>query len=295
MGLVFAKYTIKINGKKISKKRMSCINSVSIFETVDGSSTATLKIVDPDFVFINDNIFREEATIKIYIDWYGKPTRTTFSGYISAIKANFPQNGLPSMDITCMDITHKMNRKKRKKTFKNKSSRQVVKKIAKRYGFKVKFTKGWKSVKQESISQSNQTDIDLLTSLAGNESYPFAVYVRNKTLYYVRKGKPSKKIKVKLTYRSNPCTIIDFSPTITKEEVKKIEKKRKKTKKKTKGKNNKITKKSTSGRSSSGRSSGKSGGGRNNNSSSRTSTTSSTTKKTNKRTKKYNPVTKKWE
>lgn len=287
MALNYFKYIIKISGKEISQSRYNCITNVSVFQTVDGSSTANIKVADPDFIFINDNIFREEATISIQIIWYGNPTKITFSGYISAIKASFPSNGLPTLDITCMDETHRMNRKKKKKTYKKTSSRNVVKKIAKSYGYKVRFTKGWKSVKQESISQSNQTDIDFLTNLAGSESYPFAVFLRGNTLYYVRKGLPSSKVTAVLNYRLYPYEILDYSPSIVMEEVKKIEK----VKKKKKSKKGKSSSKSSSKKSSNrgvSRSSGNSSSSRSG-SSSRKSTKGSTTK-----TKTYNPRTKSW-
>lgn len=280
MALDSAKFTILINGKQLSQDRYNCINSVNIFQTVDGSSTANIKISDPNFVYINDNIFLEEVHIKVIIDWYGNPTRTTFEGYISAIKASFPSSGLPVLDITCMDSTHRMNRKKRSKTYKKKTSKSVVKQIAKRYGLKPHFTKGWKSVKQESITQSNQTDIDFLTNLASSESYPFAVYVIGKNLYYVRKGIPNSKVSVTLHYKEYPFTIIEYNPTIAQEEVKKIQKykpskKKDKTKKKSgstkKIKSSKKTKKSGS---------------------SKKTSTKGSTKNTKKKT--YNPKTKKW-
>ena len=113
MALNIAKYKMYINGKEISQSRYNCITNISITQTVDGASTATFKIADPNFVFINDNIFQEEATIKIYLDWYSESSvRVTFDGYITAIKASFPSNGLPTLDINCMDSTHRMNRKK---------------------------------------------------------------------------------------------------------------------------------------------------------------------------------------
>lgn len=281
MALNIAKYTIYINGKEISQSRYNCITSISIVQTVDGASTASLKIADPDFVFINDNIFQEEATIKIYLDWHEQnPVRVTFDGYITAIKADFPSSGLPTLEINCMDSTHRLNRKKKSKTYKKKTSKQVVKSIAKAYGLKPHFTKNWKPKKQDAITQSKQTDIDFLVSLAGSESYPFAVYLRGKDLYYVRKGLTSSKSLMTVHYREYPFDVIEYSPTIAKEEVKKVEAS-KSTKKKSKSKSkSKKSKKATSKKSKN-----KSG------SSSRKTTTGNT--KT-KKTKTYNPKTKKW-
>ena len=152
-------WNVYINGKELSKSRKECVDSIDIQELCDGSDTCTLVVHDPNFYFIEDNIFIEEATISVFLGWHGDTHRSSFSGYISAVDISFPENGYPMLSIFCLDKSHLMNRKKKKRSWDNVSNADVVKKIAQEYGFKCVVEKGYTFKVEETISQSNTTDI----------------------------------------------------------------------------------------------------------------------------------------
>lgn len=210
-------YDVWISGKKLSLERKSCITDINIKDTDVGSDTATLTISDPDFLFIEDNIFLEDNKIQIKHGFADSSFRRTFTGYISAIDISFPQSGIPELSVTCMDNTHRMNRKKRNKTFKNTTSANVVKKIVKSYGYRCVIDSSYKFTKQDSISQSDQTDIEFIQKLAQDEVRPFTARLSGKTFYYVRKGKFTSVPTMVVTYKKYPYEIISFSPQINKE------------------------------------------------------------------------------
>lgn len=209
-------YDVWISGTKLGMSKKACINSISIKETVEGSDVATLQITDPEFLFIEDNIFLEDNSIKIKLGWDNTTYRVTFQGYISAIDINFDNTGSPKLTITCMDNTHIMNRTKKNKTFKNCTSADVVKKIVQSYGYTCVVDSNYSFTKQETITQSNQTDIDFITKLAGDEVYPFTARLVGNTFYYVKMGKLETP-KMTLTYKKYPHEIISFTPKINKE------------------------------------------------------------------------------
>lgn len=214
-------YDVWISGTKLEMGKKSCINSIDIKETVVGSDVATLQITDPEFLFIEDNIFLEDNTIKIRLGWDNTTYRVEFDGYISAIDINFDTDGCPKLTVTCMDNTHIMNRSKKNNTFKNCTSASVVKKIAQSYGFTCVIDSNYTFKVQETITQSDQTDIDFITKLAGDEVYPFTARLVGNTFYYVKKGKLQTPV-MDLTYKRYPHEIISFSPKINKE-TKKVE------------------------------------------------------------------------
>lgn len=214
--LLAIEYDVWISGKKLEMDKKQCINNIQITETVDGSDTCVIKISDPEFLYIEDNIFIEDNKIKVQLGWVGVTYRVKFEGYISAIDIVFQENGLPLLTVTCLDNTHLMNRKKKSNTFKNTTSAKVVQKIAKDYGFKCVVESGYSFEKQETITQSDQTDIDFITQLAGNEVYPFTARLVGNTFYYVKKGHLGNP-KMTLTYLNYPHDLISFSPKINKE------------------------------------------------------------------------------
>ena len=209
-------YDVWISGTKLGLEKKQCINSIEIKETVEGSDCATLQITDPEFLYIEDDIFIEDNTIKIKLGWDNTTYRVTFEGYISAIDIDFDSTGSPKLTITCMDNTHIMNRKKKSRTFKKCTNADVVKRIVKRYGYTCKIDSDYKFTKQETITQSNQTDIDFITKLASDEVHPFTARLVGNTFYYVKMGK-LKTPKMTLTYKKYPHEIISFKPQINKE------------------------------------------------------------------------------
>lgn len=209
-------YDVWISGTKLSTSKKACITSIDVKETTIGSDVATIEIIDPEFLYIEDDIFIEDNTIKIKMGWDNTTHRVDFDGYISAIDIDFDSNGCPKLTVTCMDNTHIMNRKKKDETFSNCTSADVVKKKAKEYGFACVIEKDYKFTVQETITQSKQTDIDFITKLANDEVYPFTARLVGNTLYYIKMGKLTTP-KMTLTYRKYPHEIISFNPKINKE------------------------------------------------------------------------------
>lgn len=210
-------YDVWISGTKLGMGKKAYINSISVKETVKGSDTATLQITDPEFLFIEDDIFLEDNPIKLKLGWDNSTYRVEFEGYISAIDIDFDSTGCPKLTLTCMDNTHIMNREKKSETFKNCTSADVVKKKCAEYGFTCVVDDSYSFAVQETITQSDQTDIDFITKLANDEVYPFTARLVGNTFYYVKMGKLEKTPKMTLTYRKYPHEIISFSPKINKE------------------------------------------------------------------------------
>lgn len=214
-------YDVWISGTKLGLSKKECIKSIDIKETVEGADSATLVIADPQYYYIEDNIFLEDNPIKIQLGWDNTTYRVSFDGFISAIDIDFNSDGIPVVTATCMDKTHLMNRTKKDATFENTTSAEVVKKIVQGYGFTCVVDSDYKFETQETITQSDQTDIDFITKLANDEVYPFTARLVGNTFYYVKMGKLETPV-MDLTYKKYPHEIIDFKPKLNKE-TKKVE------------------------------------------------------------------------
>lgn len=211
-------WKVSINGRELDQARRDCIDSIEIEELCDGSDTCTIKLNDPDFVFIEDNIFVEEATVSISMGWHGDTYRSVFSGYISALDIDFPEDGYPVMSIYCLDRSHIMNRKKKSRSWDKVTRADVVKKIAQEYGFMCEVEQGYNFETKDTISQSNSTDIEFCESLAGEERDPFMCKLIGSTLYYVKKGL-LKDPTATVYYKKFPYDVVSFSPKINKETI----------------------------------------------------------------------------
>lgn len=209
-------WEIWVNNSKLSGSKKACISSFDIDELCDGSNILTLNINDPNFEFIEDNIFIDEASIILEHGFEGDSELSKFSGYISAIDINFPESGSPNLSITCMDSSHIMNRKKKDRSWDKVTRADVVRKIAAEYGFNVKIEPNYEFATIDTISQSKQTDIEFLESLANNEREPFLCKLIGTTIHYEKKGLLSEPVAT-VGYKTYPFDVISFSPQINKE------------------------------------------------------------------------------
>lgn len=207
-------YDLYIGGKLIDFHRKSLIQNIELEENSSGSDILTISIADPDFVFIEDNIFVEETHV-MFVGGLTGQVPVKFSGFISVIDVDFPEDGFPTLTIHCMDETHLMNRKKKKRSWKNARKSDVAAKIYKEYGFKTVIDPTPKI--EKTISQSNQTDIEFIVGLAGNQNDDqFITYVTNGTAYFVKKPLIQKS-EVEIGYRTGNGYLMSFSPRINKE------------------------------------------------------------------------------
>ena len=209
-------WNVYINGKLLDLPKKKCIETIDIEELCDGSDTCTITLNDPNFEFIEDNIFVEEATISVKMGFHGDTHVISFDGYISALDLNFPENGYPVMSIFCLDNSHIMNRKSKSRSWDNVTRAEVVQKIAMEYGFKCVIESAYHFKTEDTISQSDMTDIEFCEYLAGEERDPFMCKLINGTLYYVKKG-ILKNAVVELQYRKPPYDVVSFKPQINKE------------------------------------------------------------------------------
>ena len=205
-----------INNVEITGRARSCINSIEFDDLCDGSDTCTLSITDPDFIFIEDNIFIEEAKVLARFGFNEDIDRKEFSGYISAIDISFPEEGSPTLTITCLDNSHLMNREKKNRSWDNVTRADIVKKIATEYGYYPDIEPNYTFAVQDTISQSNQTDIEFLESLATQEREPFMCKVKGTHIVYKKKGLLQTPI-TDIGYKTYPFDVISFTPQINKE------------------------------------------------------------------------------
>ena len=205
-------YKLYIAGKELDETRMRCVTEITVDEVCSGSDSMTIKISDPDMVFITDNIFKDDVSIRLVYGWNECTHTRSFDGFISTIDIEFPEDGNPVLTLNCIDQTHLMNRKKKKRSWDNVTNADVVKIIAKEYGFNAIIESGYTFKKEETISQDD-TDINFLTGLCDNENDLFMLKLVGKNLYYIRKGVFSTPT-MELHYKEYPWDIISFSPQI---------------------------------------------------------------------------------
>lgn len=211
-------WDLSFNGESISFERKNYIRSIEISETLKGADTMTIQINDPDMEFLQDDFYLEDTAVSCDMWFHGHLEKASFYGYISEINIDFAEDGLPILEIYCLDKTHLMQRAKNTQTWNNVRSIDVVKEKCDGYGWKLVYPTDYEFLKESSISQSDQTDIEFLEQLAGNERELFIAKLIGDTFFYVRLGLLSEPV-ANLYYRVNALqnNVRSFSPKIDKE------------------------------------------------------------------------------
>lgn len=215
-------WKVFINDREIEQTEKSCINEISFSNPITGSDTATLKMSDPDMIFIEDNIYTDNTPVKIQWGIYDTLFTQEFNGYISAIDIDFPSSDVVMLTITVMDKSHVMHRVKKKRSWENTTRSAVVQQIAKGYGFNCVVESGYNFKTEETISQDNKTDLEFIEGLADEEDEKFYCKLIGDTIYYCKQGLLNDPV-VNLTYRKYPFDLLSFKPQITIEDKKEEE------------------------------------------------------------------------
>lgn len=202
-------YEIHINGVKLGDNLKKYITQVEVEESDSEADLGRVTVADKDFIFSNNIELVKKTPIKIYMG-HKKKFRLMLDGEITHIEADFGEDGTPYITIGAIDNTNKMTTTKKSRVFKNKTVSDVVRAIAKEYGFKpvVQDTKPI----LEQITQENETDAQFLSKLADDEAYKLYIITETNELYFGDKIRDFK-IEENIYYNSGDNTIISFRPT----------------------------------------------------------------------------------
>lgn len=210
-------FKIYIDGKELDKERYQSIEDIEIYQTIDGSDTCSFSIVDKYSLFIEDDIFVEETSVLIKIGVHEYDISNNFHGYISAIDIDFPESGVVSLSVLCMDNSHKMNRQRKTRSWENIKSIGIADTIRKEYGFKILGRSNYSFKHYENKTQTDSTDLNFIESLIGEELVPcYTKMVDHETLAYETIDFVATP-RYELVYKIDPYTIISFNPTINRE------------------------------------------------------------------------------
>lgn len=223
----YCKLMIYINGElqELPENMRDLISDYDYQTEESGASTLSFSVADPDFVLLNSSMIMEDVAVYFEFGWANDWNYIKrWNGYISTIDIEFGEEGYPTLDITCMDETHKMNREEKSRTFKNMKRSAIVKQIFDEYGIPSEVhDSGERSDDiEEEITQSNQTDIDFIQGLADEViGAKYICYVEDNKGYFGERNLAQEPI-LDFHYRDQTGNDVkNFSVEINKEKIKK--------------------------------------------------------------------------
>lgn len=209
-------FWIDIGGKRLSEFHHKFIEEVTYEDHATGSDICSVTISDPAYEFISDPAFASKTKFKL-TGGYRLKHREMLDGYITAVDYSYDADNTPQVIIHAMDKSHEMDRVLKKRSWKDKSKYQVAQAIAKEYGFgfKGKANK-YSSKKEETISQSNQSDIELLIGFA--DECESIVFLKENTLYFIERDYTSSPQET-FSYRKGDFSLLTFTPRLVQKDL----------------------------------------------------------------------------
>lgn len=208
-------YTIKVKDKELTSDDMSHLQDLKFEDPIDGSKSLEFTIIDPSYRFIGSDIYVKDTPVTATLGIPQLNYVEKFEGYISAIDVSFPENGAPTITISCIDEFHLFNGKRKSRTWSNTTKVAVMQQIAQEHGLTFKSTVTQEA--EKSIVQDDETDLELLEKLRSDDGDKYRLHFEGKqTLVY-------EKIDFKapscgeLNYRIKDLSIMSFSPQVNKE------------------------------------------------------------------------------
>jgi uncharacterized protein len=187
-----ARPTIEIDGVRVDVLE-SALLAMELADSVEGMANATLTFgnwggdATPGFQHF------DRRTLD-----FGKPIRIKlgddqlFLGRISAIVADFPDGGPPTVGVLAEDRLQDLRMARRTRTFEQKSLGDVARSIASDHGLTPKID--FSGTTQPVIAQVNQSDLALLHDLARREDA--AVWIEDRDLH-VDKLRPAARVELR--------------------------------------------------------------------------------------------------
>ena len=211
--------------KELPDNMADLIESYDIQTEESGATTLSFSIKDPNFVLLNSSILTEDRTV--YFEWGWANDWNNISRHpemhIALVEPKFGKEGYPTLDIICIDSTHKLNREEKTRTFKDMKRSSIAKHIFREYGMEYYVEdSGEKPTEvEEEIQQSNETDINFLQTLAEDVvGTKFICYVEGGKGYFCRRNYGQDPI-IDMHYRDEVGNdIANFKCSINKEKVK---------------------------------------------------------------------------
>ena len=203
-------YEIHINGVKLGDDLKKYITQVEVEESDSEADLGRVTVADKDFIFSNNTELVKKTPIKIFMG-HKKKFRLMLDGEITHIEADFGEDGVPYITIGAIDKTNKMTYEKKSRVFKNKTTSDVVKIVAREYGFKPIVQSTEPIIDQ--ITQEDETDAQFLSKLADDEAYKLYIVTETNELYFGEKISDFK-VEENIYYNSGDNTVISFRPTL---------------------------------------------------------------------------------
>lgn len=187
--------TIKIEGTPLTGDAISSLDEVVVDHSLHLPSMFTLRLFSADMRWLEDETFREGKKVEIQA---GEPPVSILTGKIAAIEPDLNQD-LPRLVVRGYDLSHKLYRGKKRRSFNNVTDSDLANQLAQEAGLRPGEIENPPGAPHEYVYQNNQTNAEFL--LARARRLGFELFVEDDALFFRRP--PTGGDAVQLSWGAN--------------------------------------------------------------------------------------------
>lgn len=201
-------FSIILNGATLGENMLKYVVNVEVSEDEEKYAEAVIEVHDIAQKWITGIGIGKGSSISIKMG-HRKNRATVFRGKISNIDADYPEDGVQTLVVKCVEALE-LTDKERSKSFKNKKVSDVIREMHVKAGLKVE-VQDTKTV-LENIPQTKETDAEFIHRW--REKLGWKYYKKpDGTGYYFGKKDWSTAQVGKLHWRTGGMEIISFTPS----------------------------------------------------------------------------------
>jgi phage protein D len=204
-----------VNGRGMSHELTRRIMSLNFKYRRNKADSGTIVFRDPDAELFDTRIFKKGQLIHFIVGWTDEALPAG-PFMVKSYKMIFPESGEPTLTVNFQDLSHKLDKKQKRRKHIGKVS-DILIKIAEEHGlgYDVDSLEGLEFSDDFPLNQVSMTDAGMLQVLADRYGYSWGV--ENGNLIFKRPAdRQIKKLGSPrvLSYRINDCSITSFSPEV---------------------------------------------------------------------------------
>lgn len=159
-----SQFYLTINGTEASTDLMAVINRVEVDQNLHLPDMFRLHIHDPAFEWLDSPLFAVGNEVEIHAMALDGARAPLFTGEITVLEPDFPEDGVPTLEVRGYDRLHRLQRGTKTRTFVQQTDADIVQRIAGEYGMRADVQST--ATVYEHVYQRNQTDFDFLLERA---------------------------------------------------------------------------------------------------------------------------------
>ncbi len=200
-------FRVKVNGNDLAVDVSTSIKQVVIDDKADSADAFTLTVDNCDLRWIDAevDVFAEGNEVEIGVG-YANGAETTLLGEITAMQVSFPSSGDSTLTVSGLDLSHRLMRGEKRRTFKEMKDSEIVDQIATEAQLSADADDTGEKLAY--VVQENLSDYDFLKNRAKRLGYH--VWVAENDLCF--KAEREEAEPLVLVWKKS---LVDFSPRIT--------------------------------------------------------------------------------